>query len=579
MKTRYGALLLVLSVLTGLAQADIYVDDDGPGDPLPFDRQISDPLEDGSAAHPFDSVQEAIDAAKDGDTIIVAPGHYLSPDPWVYDEISFKGKTIRLVSSAPTDFSVARETVLCGVVIFQGSEGPTCLLQGFKIQNYTCGGILGNGTQATVATCIISGNGPCGATVVKDVRGEVGNCLIVDNATFHGCAVEPVVSGCTFIANCTIANNISGVGFITSPATSMYNCIIHGNKGPQIVLPSGALPRTAPWHVEYCLIQDWTDSVETNNWAVMNFDGDPCFVQPGYWEGGVLIEGDYHLKSEGYRWSETEIHGSHWYFDLSTSCAIDAGGPTFGLWYEPERVPEDPESRWGINHAIDCGAYGGSTQASLAPNRGRPLGVGGVDLRDYLPFDKGNSWSTTKDGQTFRTLAVTSRTQINGCDVSILRDTAPQWVRIISCVYIDYMFYTIQNAVSLNWLPDTSRMQAKYPQILTVGSTIQAPDDPFAETAPPGRPAIVMRGTLAEVLAGTKFDPNQFAFATDRWGDVIAIREKTADGAPGEPMALFARGHGPMLLGGLPVTKAQIGNGTFTVGHPSPSTGGSGKRR
>jgi hypothetical protein len=75
---------------------------------------------------------------------------------------------------------------------------------------------------------------------------------------------------------------------------------------------------------------------------------------------------------------------------------------------------------------------------------------------------------------------------------------------------------------------------------------------------------------LAEVLAGTKFDPNEFAGS--RWSDVIAIREKTVDDAPGEPMALFARGFGPLLLGGLPVTKAQIGNVTFVVGHTSSST-------
>ena len=45
---------------------DIFVDDDGPNDPAPFDASISDPLEDGSAAHPFDEINEAIADTKTG---------------------------------------------------------------------------------------------------------------------------------------------------------------------------------------------------------------------------------------------------------------------------------------------------------------------------------------------------------------------------------------------------------------------------------------------------------------------------------------------------------------------------------
>ena len=40
-----------------------YVDDDGVNDPGPGDPTISDPDEDGSIDHPFDSIQEGIDAA------------------------------------------------------------------------------------------------------------------------------------------------------------------------------------------------------------------------------------------------------------------------------------------------------------------------------------------------------------------------------------------------------------------------------------------------------------------------------------------------------------------------------------
>lgn len=50
--------------------------DDAPGDPGPGDPTISDPAEDGSLAHPFDTVQEAIDAAGHGTTISIDTGVY-----------------------------------------------------------------------------------------------------------------------------------------------------------------------------------------------------------------------------------------------------------------------------------------------------------------------------------------------------------------------------------------------------------------------------------------------------------------------------------------------------------------------
>jgi hypothetical protein len=581
MKTRYGALLLVLSVLMRLAQADIYVDDNAPGDPLPFDRQISDPNEDGSAAHPFDSVQEAIEAAQDGDTIIVAPGHYLSPDPWIYDEISFKGKTIRLVSSAPTDFGVAEQTVLCGVVIFNGTEDPNCLLQGFKIQNHTCGGILGNGTKATIANCIISGNGPCGATVVKDIQGPVSNCLITDNTTFHGCDIQPVVSGCPQLLNCTIANNVSGISLhmsatLRNSPISVRNCIVCGNVGSEIVGAYGRSPLLAD--VSYCLIEDWStwNLPGYARWTEVN-DYDPCFVQPGYWGGEpasylrngsgesiplypvgtTLVEGDYHLRSEGYRWSEREIHGSHWYYDFSTSSAIDAGDPMDSLGEELERAPDDPEGRWGVNHAIDLGAYGGTAQASLAPNRGRPLGVAGVDFSDYWPFIMSSVWSLTdpRDGGTLQITVVGFRSGDYPCQVYTVQERSGSMTRNTYWAYIDGTLYVTGDAGARDLLPQiTEKVLARYPQYLTIRSTVETPFDPFDLTTPALRSTIVMRGTLAEVIAGTGLDMTMFA--DGNWHDVIAFREQAADGAPGRPITIFARGFGPLMLGGQPVMDA-----------------------
>lgn len=55
---------------------EIYVDDDAPGDPGPANAQIGNPLEDGTFARPFDTIQEALDVAADGASVSVRPGIY-----------------------------------------------------------------------------------------------------------------------------------------------------------------------------------------------------------------------------------------------------------------------------------------------------------------------------------------------------------------------------------------------------------------------------------------------------------------------------------------------------------------------
>ncbi|MHC4284386.1 MAG: right-handed parallel beta-helix repeat-containing protein, partial [Planctomycetota bacterium] len=126
----------------------VYVDDDGPNDPGPGDPAVSDPLEDGTETHPFDTIQEGINLAVGGYTVLVRQGSYFEPAGG--STVDFLGKNITLKSENPTDWDIVDNTVIRSYVQFSGTEDPNCKFAGFKIRNLE-GAIYGNHTHATIS--------------------------------------------------------------------------------------------------------------------------------------------------------------------------------------------------------------------------------------------------------------------------------------------------------------------------------------------------------------------------------------------------------------------------------------------
>jgi hypothetical protein len=387
-------------------QGLVYVDDDAPSDPGPGDPNVSDPLENGTRAHPFDTIQEGVAVVQDDYTVLVYPGQYLEPDPWNPETIRFSGKNIILMSANPHDWEVVRNTVIRGIVEFNGTEDANCMLTGFTISDMFHGAIWGNHTHATISHCIMNGNMPCGAVVVSYCDGIISNCLITNNSTIYLCGVYPVVFGCHgIIKNCTIADNASGVG-ILGGTTTIVNSIICGNGDPdgqdhQILISDGGLLK-----MSYCNVQGSIGFSGSGKFTLGpgNLNVDPCFVRSGVWGGD---EGDYHLRSEGWRW---DVNVGRWRYDYVTSRCTDAGNPGSPLRDELMRVlPDDPNNDYGINLRINMGAYGGTAEASMPPhgwalladltNNGivNPVDLG-WQLMDWLQDDSEQYGDLNRDG-------------------------------------------------------------------------------------------------------------------------------------------------------------------------------------
>jgi len=191
--------------------------------------------------HP--SIQSAIDAAGNGDVIIVDPNTY-------YENINFCWKAITVRSIDPNDPDVVAATIIDGslyddpnnasVVTFNSGEGNDSVLTGFTITGGAgtwlviawefhepywnrCGGgiVCYNMSEPTITKNVITNNsaGEGGGMYVY------GNPVNISNPSDPPIHITPVISNNTFINNSAIQEH----GF--SPPDDTYTFAEHGDGG------------------------------------------------------------------------------------------------------------------------------------------------------------------------------------------------------------------------------------------------------------------------------------------------------------------------------------------------------------
>jgi len=191
--------LLISMVLTSTALADTWtVDDDGKAD--------------------FDNIQAAVDAASDGDEIIVMPGTYTGL-------IDISNKQIWLHSSDGPETTVidGGETVW-GIKCHSGGTNET-RIEGFTITNCygeypNPGGMSIDESSPMISNCIFDSN---------SVYGNGAGIICTENSF-------PVIAGCKFINNSTSANQYPGGGIVSLYGSNPYisDTLFCGNFPDQI---------------------------------------------------------------------------------------------------------------------------------------------------------------------------------------------------------------------------------------------------------------------------------------------------------------------------------------------------------
>lgn len=94
----------------------------------------------------YRTIQAAIDAARNGDVVLVAAGLYR-------ENLDFKGKAVTVRSAAGAVRTVVDGSSKGSVVVFRSGEGPGSVLAGFTLRNGGGTLLTGGGTPAGGSTC------------------------------------------------------------------------------------------------------------------------------------------------------------------------------------------------------------------------------------------------------------------------------------------------------------------------------------------------------------------------------------------------------------------------------------------
>jgi predicted outer membrane repeat protein len=206
---------------------------------------------------PYDTgtIQEAINAASIGDTVLVLAGTYFEHDIHMRSGIVLRSET------GQAD-CVVIDAEAAGRIMYCENVDETATIQGFTFINGNLelmmngAGLYCTGSSPEIINCAFTGNSGTGhgggIQCIFQSSPHIVNCSFTNNDVMgHGAGIScmyesnPRVEGCTFAGNDTRCHG-GAISIITGSATEVIDCVFTANsamgEGGAISCTSGASP-------------------------------------------------------------------------------------------------------------------------------------------------------------------------------------------------------------------------------------------------------------------------------------------------------------------------------------------------